>query len=219
MVHLYPLGQRIQENGVASMFAHVPLSFMNMSILDRPAADAADLRSLLTIARERATLCAHPSVAALCDACVPKGWESIASEEGFQVGLNITGMKAEALKPPRRPAPEVTWRRVDDLETARAIGEMTLYLPHGMDGFVAPADGAVTLRHILVPVTDSPLPAPAVSATARLIRNLGLPAGKVTLLHVGAPDDAPPLTLPGDTGWEWARTTRSGDPEIGRAHV
>ena len=95
---------------------------------------------------------------------------------------------------------------------ARAIGEMTLYLPHGMDGFVAPADGAVTLRHILVPVTDSPLPAPAVSATARLIRNLGLPAGKVTLLHVGAPDDAPPLTLPGDTGWEWARTTRSGDP-------
>jgi nucleotide-binding universal stress UspA family protein len=95
---------------------------------------------------------------------------------------------------------------------ARAAGEMTLFIPHGMKGFVSREDGSVSLRNILVPVTQRPRPLPAVEAAARLIRNLKLPAGVVTLLHVGPESDAPALRLPEDSTWKWTRTNATGDP-------
>ena len=68
---------------------------------------------------------------------------------------------------------------------ARGAGEMALYIPHGLEGFVSRKDGSVSLGNILIPVASKPPAQPAVDAVARLIRNLQLPAGKVTLLHVG----------------------------------
>jgi len=51
-----------------------------------------------------------------------------------------------------------------------------------------------------------------VEATGRLIRNLQLPAGNVTLLHVGSASDAPTIKTPDDTGWAWNRLAREGGP-------
>ena len=95
---------------------------------------------------------------------------------------------------------------------ARAVGEMTLFIPHGVEGFVSRKDGSVSLRNILIPVTDSPLPRPAVETAARLIRNLALPAGTVTVLHAGAAGDAPSVPIPTDTGWTWNRVSMPGEP-------
>jgi nucleotide-binding universal stress UspA family protein len=96
---------------------------------------------------------------------------------------------------------------------ARGAGQGTLFIPHGVRGFIAPEDGSVSLRNILIPVTSKPSPQPAVDAAARLIRNLQLANGTVTLLHVGADVDAPAVKVPEDTGWTWNRVTREGDPE------
>ncbi|HYQ27836.1 MAG TPA: universal stress protein [Polyangiaceae bacterium] len=96
---------------------------------------------------------------------------------------------------------------------ARRAGEMTLFVPHGVEGFVSQADGSVSLRNILIPVTNKPSPQPALEAAARLITSLGLSEGTVTLLHVGPESDMPALELPEDTGWNWQRWARNGDPE------
>ena len=96
---------------------------------------------------------------------------------------------------------------------ARGAGQITLFIPHGAEGFVSRADGSVSLRNILIPVASKPRPQPAVEAVARLIRNLQLPAGTVTLLHAGPEGGMPPVEIPQGTGWNWNRVARDGDPE------
>jgi nucleotide-binding universal stress UspA family protein len=95
---------------------------------------------------------------------------------------------------------------------AQGAGEMTLFIPHGVEGFVSRTDGTVKLANILVPVASQPRPQPAVEATARLIRNFGLAQGTVTLLHVGKAGDMPALKIPEDTGWTWNRKIAAGEP-------
>jgi nucleotide-binding universal stress UspA family protein len=95
---------------------------------------------------------------------------------------------------------------------ARGAGQMTLYIPHGVDGFVSREDGSVLLRSILIPVASKPSAQPAVEAAARLIRNLQLAAGTVTLLHVGSAAEAPSVNIPNDTGWTWNRAANEGEP-------
>jgi hypothetical protein len=95
---------------------------------------------------------------------------------------------------------------------ARRSGQMTLFIPQGVHGFVSREDGSVSLRNILVPVANKPRPWPAVEATARLISNLQLPPGTVTLLHVGAAAEMPSVKIPEDTGWTWNRVAKPGEP-------
>ena len=95
---------------------------------------------------------------------------------------------------------------------AHAAGQMTLFIPHGVEGLVSRQDGSISLRSILIPVTSKPRPQPGVEAAARLIRNLQLPAGVVTLLHVGPAAEMPSLRLPADTTWTWNRMASAGEP-------
>jgi len=94
---------------------------------------------------------------------------------------------------------------------ARQAGQMTLFIPHGVEGFVSRQNGSISLRNILIPVTTKPRPQPSVEAAARLIRNLQLPAGEVTLLHVGSATEAPSVKLPA-THWTWNSVAKSGEP-------
>ena len=95
---------------------------------------------------------------------------------------------------------------------ARGSGQMTLFIPHGVEGFISRQDGSVSLRNILIPITSKPRPQPAVEAAARVIRSLQLPAGTVTLLHVGPASEAPTVKIPADTGWTWNRLAKEGEP-------
>lgn len=95
---------------------------------------------------------------------------------------------------------------------ARRAGQVTLFIPHDVQGFVSRQDGSISLRSILIPVAIKPRPQPSLESAARLIRNLRLPAGVVTLLHAGPHAEMPSLKLPSDTNWTWNRVARSGDP-------
>ena len=97
-------------------------------------------------------------------------------------------------------------------QIARRAGQMNLFIPHGVEGFVSRQDGSISLRSILIPVTIKPRPQPSVEAAARLIRNLQLTDGMVTLLHVGPSAEMPSLQLPMDTDWKWNRVTKVGEP-------
>ena len=110
-----------QANGVATMFAHVPLPFLNLSTPDSPLANAGALRGALAIVRERAQTCEHGSLLALCEPWVPADWQRVALEEGFAMALNMTGMAAGHLLSPRRTLPALAFRRVSDETSARDL--------------------------------------------------------------------------------------------------
>jgi nucleotide-binding universal stress UspA family protein len=95
---------------------------------------------------------------------------------------------------------------------AKEAGELTLFVPHGIEGFVSLQDGSVSLRNILIPITSKPRPQPAVDIAASLIRELQLPSGTVTLLHVGPAGDSPSVRIPDNTGWTWNLLSKEGEP-------
>ena len=121
MVARFPGAEIEHARSVATMFAHLPLPFLNLSMPDRPLPDEQSLRAALTVIRKRAKSCPHGSLAALCEPWAPPEWERIATEEGFTLALNMTGMATNQLLPPRRPLPELEFRRVSDEPTARDL--------------------------------------------------------------------------------------------------
>jgi nucleotide-binding universal stress UspA family protein len=94
---------------------------------------------------------------------------------------------------------------------AQGSGQMTLFIPNGLDGFVSVNDGSVRLKNILIPIVNKPRPEAAVETTLRLIHSLNLPSGTVTLLHVGTSESTPVVDLPESTGWSWNQLTQPGD--------
>jgi nucleotide-binding universal stress UspA family protein len=94
---------------------------------------------------------------------------------------------------------------------ARKSGQMTLFLPGGVKGFVSLEDGSVSLANILIPVADSPNAQPAVVAAARLVRRLERPSGTMTLLTVGGDAPLNKLHRPEVPGWTWQSRTVAGD--------
>jgi nucleotide-binding universal stress UspA family protein len=105
-----------------------------------------------------------------------------------------------------------TWLRQSVGEPiGRRSRQMTLFIPQGEAGFVSAADGAVTLKNILIPVAKSPGAQPAVEAAARLVHRLNCPPGTFTLLHVGEAAAMPVVQCPELPGWEWKRTMRTDD--------
>jgi ribosomal protein S18 acetylase RimI-like enzyme len=108
-------------DGVATMFAHVPLPFLNLSIPDHPLPDANALRETLGVMKQRANSCRHASLLGLCTDWAPDDWAQVAAEERLAVAVNVTGMEADRLLPPRRPLPGLELRRVADPSSARDI--------------------------------------------------------------------------------------------------
>jgi nucleotide-binding universal stress UspA family protein len=78
---------------------------------------------------------------------------------------------------------------------ARHVHTPALIVPSGAPGFVGEADGAVSLKRILVPVTRLPDPGLALTIVARLVNALQADA-RLTLLHVGSERESPRLKLP-----------------------
>lgn len=95
---------------------------------------------------------------------------------------------------------------------ARGSGEMTLFLPEGVEGFVSRESGAVSLREILVPVDRAPAPQAAVEAVSALLDGLGCPAARATLLHVGEDRAMPQVRIAAGPDRRWERIARRGDP-------
>jgi nucleotide-binding universal stress UspA family protein len=93
---------------------------------------------------------------------------------------------------------------------ARQAGTMTLFVPHGTEGFVSLADGAMSLQRLLLPVDTVPPPQAAITVAAGLARLLGCDRVTFTLVHVGPAGDMPAVQTPEHPGWSWERVVRQG---------
>ena len=102
------------------------------------------------------------------------------------------------------------WLRKSVAEpVARKSGEMTLFVPATGRSFISEEDGSVSLRRILISVAETPSSYPAILATARLVRQLKVEEGRVTVLHVGEKELA--VKTPRVAGWGWRRVRKSGN--------
>jgi len=94
---------------------------------------------------------------------------------------------------------------------ARSAGTLTLFIPHAARGFVAPEDGTVNLRRILVPVDHRPQPSWALRAAWEIASMLGARDATLQLLHVGAAIDPGTAPVAPNTFAKIEHLTRSGD--------
>jgi nucleotide-binding universal stress UspA family protein len=95
---------------------------------------------------------------------------------------------------------------------ARGSGEMTLFVPHGVPGFVSRDSGEISLQKVMVPAAWQPKAEPAAEAGALLIESLGLTSGTISTLHAGSAADAPPVEVPLPQGWAVHSIVTEGEP-------
>jgi len=94
---------------------------------------------------------------------------------------------------------------------ARRSRAMTLFVPTQGRGFIAPANGAVKLNKILVPVAHQPDGQAAVEEAFFLAEGLGCQDVEFKLLHVGTDKGIPTLFLPHHPGYQWKKRVVNGD--------
>ncbi|MBI1761125.1 MAG: universal stress protein [Acidobacteria bacterium] len=93
---------------------------------------------------------------------------------------------------------------------ARRAGEMALFVPQGVDGFIAIENGAATLRNILIPVDRTPPSQAALEAASALAASLQCTGVVFTLLYVGAAAEAPQVRRSVRAGQEWHLVVKEG---------
>lgn len=91
---------------------------------------------------------------------------------------------------------------------ARRAKTMTLFVPHGQNGFISLADGAVSLQRIVIPVDSTPHPQAAAWVAAQLVQTLEVSDAILTLVYVGAEGDMPSVQQVDHPEVTWERVVR-----------
>jgi nucleotide-binding universal stress UspA family protein len=94
---------------------------------------------------------------------------------------------------------------------ARAADTTTLFIPRGARGFVAPENGAVSLRRVLIPVDRRPRPTYALRSAWEITRLLGAEGPILQLLHVGSATDPAAVEVDPNTWPTVEHAVRNGD--------
>lgn len=106
------------------------------------------------------------------------------------------------------------WTHKPIAETvARRSGEMTLFMPEGLDGFIDANNGLVSLRTILIPVDKHPHPQVAIEAAASIAGMLECRNVNFVVLHVGAEKDFPAFDSYPRENWHWQTLNAQGHVE------
>jgi hypothetical protein len=114
MVERLPSPSIKEDNGIVSCFGNVPLIFLNLSIVGRPAETHDELRTFLDMAARHAAACEDPSSVVVREDWLPAGWENVVDEARLAPIVPLTGMETEELLPPRRPLANLDIRLVVD---------------------------------------------------------------------------------------------------------
>ncbi len=94
---------------------------------------------------------------------------------------------------------------------ARRSRTATLFIPPDVEGFVAPKTGNTRLEKVLVPVSPTPSPQPAVDMATQLASILGCQSLTGFLVHVGNQPAFHEIRYPSHNGWLWHTTTSQGN--------
>lgn len=118
-------GVTAQLPGLTAAWMNVTWPICNLTFLAGPVADAADLdaraEAAVAFGRDRG----RGWIFFTCGDLLPEGLREPPADalarHGLTLRAQVTGMAADRLLPPRRPLPELDFRRVGDEETRRAF--------------------------------------------------------------------------------------------------
>ena len=107
------------------------------------------------------------------------------------------------------------WQRLREGSVAEAVarrsGAVTLFLPHGSQGFIEAATGRADIDTVLLPIGgDDRELQHAVDVLAAFLEILDVRRVRIITFHAGG-SELPPLTLPVREGWTWDHDLRPGD--------
>jgi hypothetical protein len=132
--------------GISVVLSGRGVFFHNSLVVSAPVRDAADLERRTRLARE---LVGRDDTRVLLVLCAPwaPGGDAAAAREilaglGFEHVMRTTGMVADQLAPPRRPAPAIALRPVDDDATRTDISDL-----NAVCNDLPAADGRATWAH------------------------------------------------------------------------
>ncbi|HEX3210071.1 MAG TPA: universal stress protein [Geminicoccaceae bacterium] len=94
---------------------------------------------------------------------------------------------------------------------ARSAETLTLFIPHGVRGFVGAEDGTVSLRRLLIPIDRRPQPRWALRAAWEIARLLGAEGATLQLLHVGSELEPSAVPVEPNTFAKIEHLVRTGD--------
>jgi len=121
-------GEVSRFSGLTAAWMNVTWPACNLTFLSEPVRDEADLESRARAALEHASGRDRGWVFFVCTELLPEDLRPSSLEILSRCGLNqaveLTGMAADRLLPPRRPLPDLDLRRVGDRDTRRAFGEI-----------------------------------------------------------------------------------------------
>lgn len=96
---------------------------------------------------------------------------------------------------------------------ARTAHTSCLFVPHGVNGFVARKDGSVEMQKVVVPIASEPDAAAAIAQSWALASLLDCKSVTATLVHVGDDENVlRNLAIPDIDGWTWELVVEDGDP-------
>src|SRR5262249_12830812 len=124
MVGRMPSPRIEDDEYVTTCIGNVPLFFLNVSVLNRPASTHNELRSMLKKAAERNAICRYPCGIIAREDWLPPPNNEVLEEAGLAPMVSLTGMEATELLPPRRPIATLEIRQVSDDATARDLAEL-----------------------------------------------------------------------------------------------
>ncbi len=93
----------------------------------------------------------------------------------------------------------------------RQSGVMTLFVPPSSTGFVSMENGHVSLRQVVMPVSQVPHPRLVLHAVIGLSQLVNVSDVSCVVLHVGTREGMPALPLPPNSGWTWTESVQQGD--------
>lgn len=92
-------------------------------------------------------------------------------------------------------------------QAAREAGVPTLFVRQNTRGFVDPLNGAIHLERVLVPIHLDP---DGIELAAEFVHALGVPEGRIRVLHVGGKTAPPTGPYPPVPGWRWEAQVAPG---------
>lgn len=124
-------GSSIQsQDGLATIFANVPLPFFNVSLYEKPISDPAHLDQILRSAVKAGANCPHPWIHILCEGSAPEGWLEVAQLNSLASIMTLTGMATNQLLPSTRALPNLEWKLVNDSQTAHDLAVLNAHAYH-----------------------------------------------------------------------------------------
>jgi len=122
MTGQYPGHLHARTPGLAVSLSQTSCSFFNMLVVDRPIDSAAELHGVFAEARRQDAQCPHDSMVVVCPEWLPDGAEAVLADHRMVHFMNMWGMCADQLLPPRRSPPALDFRLAADEATGLDVG-------------------------------------------------------------------------------------------------